>query len=128
MTLKLFDTNRYCKEEEKQGEIPKFFKISKDIMKIVWASMIECLLVSLVVMFDGIQVAELGNVANAAVTICKQPYFILICLAQSLNICLSAVVARRRGQGDIKGANKWIDIHRSNGAGICKPLKTKIVR
>lgn len=108
MTLKLFDTNRYCKENEKQGEIPKFSKISKDIMKIVWASMIECLLVSLVVMFDGIQVAELGNVANAAVTICKQPYFILICLAQSLNICLSAVVARRRGQGDIKGANKAV--------------------
>ena len=108
MTLRLFDTNRYCKENEKQGEIPKFSKISKDIMKIVWASMIECLLVSLVVMFDGIQVAELGNVANAAVTICKQPYFILICLAQSLNICLSAVVARRRGQGDIKGANKAV--------------------
>ena len=106
MTLKLFDTNRYCKEEEKLGPIPKFSKISKDIMKIVWASMIECLLVSLVILFDGIQVAELGNVANAAVTICKQPYFILICLAQSLNVCLSAVIARRRGQGDIEGANK----------------------
>ena len=55
-----------------------------------------------------IQVAELGNVANAAVTICKQPYFILVCLAQSLNICLSAVIARRKGQGDIKGANKAV--------------------
>lgn len=108
MTLRLFDTNRYCKEEEKQGDIPKFSKISKNIMKIVWASMIECLLVSLVVLFDGIQVAELGNVANAAVTICKQPYFILICIAQSLNICLSAVIARRKGQGDIKGANKAV--------------------
>lgn len=121
MTLRLFDTNRYCKEEEKQGEIPKFGKISKDIMRIVWASMIECLLVSLVTLFDGIQVAELGNVANAAVTICKQPYFILICLAQSLNVCLSAVVARRKGQGDIDGANKAVHF------GICASFTLAII-
>ena len=49
MTLKLFDTNRYCKPHEKQGDIPKFTRISKDVMKIVWASMIESFLVSLVI-------------------------------------------------------------------------------
>ena len=105
---RLFDTSRYCKESEKQGEIPKFFRVSKDIMKIVWASMIESLLVSLVTLFDGIQVAAIGNEANAAVTISKQPYFILICLAVSLNVCLSAIVARRKGQNDVEGANKTV--------------------
>ena len=40
MTLRLFDTNRYSKESEKQGELPGFFKISKEVMKIVWASML----------------------------------------------------------------------------------------
>ena len=75
-------------------------------MKIVWASMIESFLVALVTLFDGIQVAEIGNVANAAVTICKQPYFIMVCLIQSLNVSLSAVVARRKGQNDIEGANR----------------------
>ena len=113
MTLRLFDTNRYCKESEKQGEIPGFFKISKDVMKIVWASMLECFLVAFVTLFDGIQVASIGNVANAAVTICKQPYFILVCLAQSLNVCLSAIIARRKGQKDIEGANKIMH------AGVC---------
>ena len=73
MRLRFFDTSRFCREDEKQGEIPGFFKISKDIMKIVWASMLECFLVSLVIMFDGIQVAKIGNEANAAVTISKQP-------------------------------------------------------
>ena len=52
MTLRLFDTNRYCKEEEKQGEIPKFGKISKDIMRIVWASLIEYWQVSLITLFN----------------------------------------------------------------------------
>lgn len=106
MAIKLLDTNKFCREEEKQGSIPGFFKISKDVMKIVWASMLESFLVALVTLFDGIQVAGIGNEANAAVTICKQPYFILICLAQSLNVVLSAIVARRKGQRDIDGANK----------------------
>ena len=75
---KMFDTSRYCKESEKQGFIPGFFKVSKDVMKIVWASMIESFLVSLVTLFDGIQVAEIGNEANTAVTICKQPFFVLV--------------------------------------------------
>lgn len=106
MAIRFLDTSRYCREDEKQGPIPGFFKISKDIMKIVWASMIECFLVSLVIMFDGIQVAAIGNEANAATTISKQPFFIMICIAQSLNVCLSAIIARRKGEGNIEGANK----------------------
>lgn len=110
MSFSLLNTTRYCKEEEKQGEIPGFLKISKDIMKIVWASMLESFLVALVTLFDGIQVAAIGNAANTAVTICKQPYFILICIAQSLNVTLSAIIARRKGQKDIEGANKTMHL------------------
>ena len=106
----LFDTKRYCHKEEIQGEIPGFFKISKDVMKIVWASMLESFLVALVTIFDGIQVAKIGNVASAAVTICRQPYFILVCLAMSLSIALSAIIARRKGQQDIVRANKTIHL------------------
>ncbi|MDY2889733.1 MAG: MATE family efflux transporter [Candidatus Caccosoma sp.] len=110
MYLKLFDTKKYCKEEEIIGEIPPFKRISKDIMKIVWASMLESFLVALVTLFDGIQVADIGNVANAAVTICKQPYFVLVCLSQSLNVVLSAIIARRKGQKDVDGANKIVHL------------------
>lgn len=104
----LFDTNRFCKSEEKQGSIPGFLTISKDIMSIVWASMIESFLVALVTLFDGIQVAVIGNEANAAVTICKQPYFILIAIITSLNIAVSAVIARRKGSNDVESANKTL--------------------
>ncbi len=110
MYLKLFDTKKYCKEEEIIGEIPPFKRISKDIMKIVWASMLESFLVALVTLFDGIQVADIGNVANAAVTICRQPYFVLVCLSQSLNVVLSTIIARRKGQKDVDGANKIVHL------------------
>ena len=110
MYLKFFDTKNYCKKEERLGDFPSFKNISKDIMKIVWASMLESFLVALVTLFDGIQVADIGNVANAAVTICKQPYFILVCLSQSLNVVLSAIIARRKGQKDIEGANKIVHL------------------
>lgn len=122
---RLFDTNRYCKESEKQGTIPGFFRISKDVMKIVWASMIESFLVSLVTLFDGIQVADISNEANTAVTICKQPFFILVCLSVSLNICISAIVARRKGQKDIEGANKTV--HVGIFMAICMSITLSIV-
>ena len=106
----LFNTKKFCHKDEVQGEIPGFFKISKDVMKIVWASMLESFLVALVTIFDGIQVAQIGNVASAAVTICRQPYFILVSLAVSLGIALSAIVARRKGQQDIIRANKTVHL------------------
>lgn len=108
--VKLFDTTYYCKENEKQGVIPGFFKISKDIIKIVWASMLESFLVALVTIFDGIQVSILGNVANTAITICRQPYFLLIAFSNSLNIVLSTIIARRKGENDIEGANKTMHL------------------
>lgn len=110
MYLRFFDTTKYCKKEEIIGNIPSFKLISKDVMKIVWASMLESFLVALVTLFDGIQVSDIGNVANAAVTICKQPYFILVCISQSLNVVLSAIIARRKGQKDVEGANKIVHL------------------
>lgn len=112
--VRFFDTTKFCKKDELQGEVPSFFRISKDIMKIVWASMLEAFLVALVTLFDGIQVASIGgkvgNLCNTAITICKQPYFILVCLAQSLNVVLSAIIARRKGQKDLEGANKTLHL------------------
>lgn len=121
MIVSLFNTKKYCKEDEIQGEIPSFLKISKDIFAIVWASMIESLLVALVTLFDGIQVAEIGNVANAAVTICRQPYFILISIAQSLNVTLSSIIARRKGQKDQKNANSTMNL------GLCISFFSSLV-
>lgn len=104
--MRIFQTERFVKENEKQGDIPNFTKVTKDVMKIVWPSMVEGFLVALVTMFDGIMVSSIGNNANSAVTITKQPIFFMICFITALNIALTAIVSRRYGAKDKDSVNK----------------------
>lgn len=106
--MRIFDTSTYVKEEEKQGEIPKYGKVLKDVMKIVWPSMLEGFLVALVTMFDGVMVSSLGNNANSAVTITKQPIFLMISIITALNIALTAIVSRRFGAKNQTDVNKTL--------------------
>lgn len=103
----MFNTLKYLRPEEVQGEIPDFKKTAKSVMKIVWPSMVESFLVALVIMLDGIMVAKMiGDAANTAITIAKQPIFIQTSLITIVNICITAIIARRRGQNEPKKATK----------------------
>ncbi len=104
--IKIFDTKRLVKEEIKQGEIPKYKTVVKNVMKVVWPSMVEGFLVALVTMFDGIMVSSIGNDANSAVTITKQPIYFMICFITALNIALTAIVSRRYGANNREAVNK----------------------
>ena len=104
--MRLFDTSTYIEEDKVEGEIPKFKKVAKDVMKIVWPSMLEGFLVALVTMFDGIQVSSIGNDANSAVTITKQPIFLMISFITAINIALTAIVSRRFGEKNQEAVNR----------------------
>ena len=104
--MRFFDTSTYVEQDKIEGEIPKFKKVAKDVMKIVWPSMLEGFLVALVTMFDGIQVAGISNYANSAVTITKQPIFLMISFIVAINIALTAIVSRRYGEGNQEAVNK----------------------
>lgn len=104
--IKVFDTNRLVRDELKQGEIPKYKAVTKNVMKVVWPSMVEGFLVALVTMFDGIMVSSIGNDANSAVTITKQPIFFMICFITALNIALTAIVSRRFGAKNKEAVNR----------------------
>ncbi len=106
--MRLFQTDKMIKESEIQGEIPKYSKVTKDVMKIVWPSMVEGFLVALVTMFDGIMVSSIGNDANSAVTITKQPIYFMICFITALNIALTAIVSRRYGAKNQASVNKTL--------------------
>ncbi|MDE6047359.1 MAG: MATE family efflux transporter, partial [Anaeroplasmataceae bacterium] len=106
--IRLFDTQKLVKESDKQGEIPKYSKVTKDVMKIVWPSMVEGFLVALVTMFDGIMVSTIGNDANSAVTITKQPIYFMICFITALNIALTAIVSRRFGAKNQEAVNRTL--------------------
>ncbi len=68
--------------------------------------MLESFLVSLVGLIDSLMVSSLGSYAIAAVGLTNQPKFIFLAVFLSLNVAVSAIVARRKGEGDRESANR----------------------
>lgn len=73
-----------------------------------WPCAVESVLVSLIGSIDTMMVGGIGPEAIAAVGITNQPKFILLAMIFSLNTGVTAVVARRKGQNDIEGANRCL--------------------
>ncbi|MDF2950167.1 MAG: family efflux transporter, partial [Sedimentibacter sp.] len=90
------------------GEIPSDREVYKSAIGVAWPSALEAVLVQLISSADLIMVGGLGAVAISAVGITTQPRFILLAVIFSLNIGVTAVVARRRGEGNREEANKTL--------------------
>ncbi|MEF9969707.1 MAG: MATE family efflux transporter [Ruthenibacterium sp.] len=103
--MKLFSAEHTLKNTVPLGEMPSDKTILKRTLRVAWPSMLESFLVSLVGVVDTIMVSALGSYAIAAVGLTGQPKFICLAAFFSLNIAVSAVVARRKGERDRDGAN-----------------------
>lgn len=89
-----------------QGQLPSGSELFRRAFTVAWPSAVESSLMALVGMVDTIMVSSLGPSAIAAIGLTNQPKFIALAVFMSLNIAVSALVARRRGEGDREGANK----------------------
>jgi putative MATE family efflux protein len=96
------------KPENIVGEIPSDQEIYKTAMAIAWPSALESVLVQLISSADLIMVGVLGAAAISAVGITNQPRLILLAVIFSLNIGVTAVVARRKGEDDREAANNTL--------------------
>ncbi len=105
LLLRLFDGRSILGRDEPKGEIPPAARILQDTLQIAWPSILESFLVALVGVIDTIMVGTLGSAAIAAVGLCTQPKFIALALFLSMNVAVSAIVARRKGQEDRESAN-----------------------
>ena len=103
---KIFCAQHILKNTAPQGELPDDASLLRRTIRVAWPSTLESLLVALVGMVDTIMVSRLGAYAIAAVGLTTQPKFICLALFMSLNIAVSALVARRKGEGDREGANR----------------------
>ena len=76
----------------------------KDIILIAWPTLVELLLTQLTSMADQVMVGRLpgaeGIVGLSAVGLAAQPKFLLMTMIMSLNVGVTAVIARFRGQQD----------------------------
>ena len=93
-----------------QKRIGKFMGGSKKgyqtAFHMAWPAVMESFFIALAGMVDSLMVSSLGAYAVAAVGLTTQPKFIGLCLFIAMNVSVSALVARRRGEEDKKGANQ----------------------
>jgi len=96
------------KEDQIIGEIPSSSQAYKNFFKIAWPSALEAFLVGAIGSVDTIMVGKLGEGAITAVGITNQPKLILLAMITSLNVGVTAITARRKGQQDQRGANRTL--------------------
>ena len=101
-----FSPERILGKHSAQGEIPSASDLFKKAFAVAWPSTVESFLVALVGMVDTIMVSSLGAYAIAAIGLTNQPKFIALAVFMSLNVAVSALVARRKGENDREGANR----------------------
>ena len=109
MTLaSFFSVSHMLKPSQRIGDVPDSQTVYKNFFKIAWPSAIESTLVGLVGAVDTMMVGGIGTDAIAAVGITNQPKLILLAAVNSLNVGITAIVARRKGQNDRAGANSCL--------------------
>ncbi len=104
-TINFFTVKGMIKPQLVTGDLPPSKIVYNKFFNVAWPSAIESLLVGLIGSVDTMMVGTLGKGAIAAVGITNQPKFILLAVIFSLNVGITAIVARRKGQQDREGAN-----------------------
>ena len=105
-----FSVSHMSKNTELHGDLPATAELYRKFLKVAWPSAIESCLICLVGVIDTVMVSKLGEEAIAAVGITNQPKFIVLAVIFSLNVGVTAVVARRKGEEDRVSANRTLRI------------------
>ena len=91
-------------EENQQTRLAKFMGGDRKGYRI--AFQMESFFIALAGMVDSLMVSSMGAYAVAAVGLTMQPKFLGLCIFIATNVSVSALVARRKGEEDQKGANQ----------------------
>lgn len=105
--LQFINAQKICKGMQ-LGEIPPTGTIIRDAIHVAWPSVLESFFVNLAGLVDTIMVGTLGSYAIAAVGLTTQPKFLGLAIFLSLNVAVSAIVARRKGAEDRESANRVV--------------------
>jgi putative MATE family efflux protein len=96
----------FNKNLNEENHVPTSRKeLIKNTIKIAWPSATEAFLISVIGAVDMMMVGRLGKEAIAAIGISNQPKFILLATIFALNIGVTVIISRRKGQGRPEQAN-----------------------
>lgn len=79
-----------------------------EAFQMAWPAVLESFFVAFAGMVDSLMVSSIGAYAVAAVGLTTQPKFIALAMFIAMNVSVSAIVARRKGQQDRYGANQTL--------------------
>jgi Na+-driven multidrug efflux pump len=102
---RLFASSSLVREDQRLGELPDSRTAYKDVIMIALPAIAELVLMSLIGSADTIMVGQLGKTALAAVALPAQPRMMMLALFFALNVGVTAIVARRKGEGRHEAAN-----------------------
>lgn len=81
----------------------------KIVIDMAWPAIVESFFVAFAGLIDSLMVSSLGHTAVASVGLTTQPKFIGLSLFFALNVSISALVARRRGENRRDDANQIVN-------------------
>ena len=109
---RFFSVDAMVPQQQLRGELPTTSEAYKELMTLALPSVLEMVLMSLVGSIDTMMVGALGSAAIAAVGLTSQPRMLLLCMFFAINIGVTAIVARRKGEGDHNAAHR--DVRKNN--------------
>ena len=106
MLRRLLAPEYLVKQEHRLDRLPDGKTAYGDVMRIALPSIIEMVLMSLIGSVDTMMVGnELGAEALSSVGLPTQPRMVLLCMFFALNVGITAIVARRKGEERQADAN-----------------------
>ena len=85
---------------------PENNSLFKETINMAWPAVVESFFVAFVGLVDSYMVSGLGSNAVAAIGLTTQPKFMGLSMFFAINVSLSALVARRRGEDKREDANR----------------------
>lgn len=102
-----FIRNKIFKLDKFENEtLPSFWSVLCNILKISIPAALETFLIGVIGLIDTMMVGGVSVNALAAVSICQQPVFVTLAASVGINVGITTIIARRKGEGDRLSAQK----------------------
>ena len=108
MFSNFFSIERLLPKTGARGEVPGTREVYADVLHIALPSVAEMVLMSLIGSIDTMMVGTLGPESIAAVGLVGQPRMLMLSIFFALNIGVTAIVARRKGENRPQDANQTL--------------------
>ena len=103
---RLYGTRHMIAPNQLLGDVPDTKEAYADITRIAFPAVMEMVLMSLVSAVNIIMVGKLGSTAIAAVGLTGQPRMLMLAIFMAMNVGVTAIVARRKGEDRQEDANR----------------------